>query len=398
MKKLIAPTLFILFLVGEIILRLYVSSVGHNFDGESWLEVSKVMQSGKVVYNTTSRYNYGPIWSYILYGLSSVNIKLGNFNVDGLHTSVVVFLSLVDACIAVVLYKMYGKVAAVLFMASPVAILLTGFHSQIDNLAVLLALMSWYFYNKTNQKYFWLSAVLLGLSLATKHVLLIFPIWLLFSKNHSIKNKVTYALIAYGIFGGGFVVEILRDFEHKRQIITGITEFVFKYKSSYGQSVLFQAANLVFPINLIDKAFSWLPVIKGYTFVYFMLLIAYGWHYIKKFGITINTLPVYLLAFTALTPSFADQYLAIALPSIAIFWQYLSSTIFTVMGFAYLATGNSANISNYLPYQVEAVIGSIPLKIFPWDMATNLINFQAQAWILILCVQMLFEKKQNEKN
>lgn len=396
-SKLLLLLAVVLIVVLSISLKLMVSRLGHNFDSESWMEVSNAMQKGRVVYNTTSRYNYGPIWSYILGGLSTINVHLDKFNVTDLHFTVVVFLSIVDALISLLLYKMFGKIPALLFLLNPVAILLTGYHSQIDNVAVLIGLFSWYLYlngrEKSNLKIIYLSALILGVSLSMKHILFLFPVWMLFLApvgKENFKTKLVYTLIAYGVFTAGFIIEILRDYPHKTQVIYGITEYVFKYKSSYGFSVLFQMMDLIFPIKLLDKGLSWLPIFKGYTFIFFGLLILYGYIIINKIGFNKFLLPIYLLAFTAFTPSLADQYFAIILVPVAIFWKKIATLVFNILAFTYLAVGNSANITNLYPYSLDLGIGNHILGIYPWNTISNLINYQPQAWILILTVQILF--------
>jgi len=404
-NKLLLSLGIVLIVTLSISLKLMVSRLGHNFDSESWMEVSNAMQKGRVVYNTTSRYNYGPIWSYILGGLSTINIQLDKFNVTDLHFTVVIFLSIVDVLTSLLLYKMFGKIPAILFLLNPVATLLTGYHSQIDNVAVLIGLFAWYVYlkgrEKSNLKIIYISALILGVSLSMKHILFLFPIWMLFLApvgKESFKTKIIYTLVTYGVFAGGFIIEILRDYPHKTQVIYGITEYVFKYKSSYGFSVLFQIVDLIFPIKLIDKLLGWLPIFKGYTFIFFGLLILYGYFITNKIGFNKFLLPIYLLAFTAFTPSLADQYFAIVLVPVAIFWKKIATLIFNILTFTYLAAGNSANITNLYPYSLDIGLGNHVLGVYPWNTVANLINYQPQAWILILTIQILLTLKIKNSN
>ena len=50
-------------------LRMGAAVLGHNFDIESWYIVADIMRHGGNVYAETGRYNYGPVWFFILHVL-----------------------------------------------------------------------------------------------------------------------------------------------------------------------------------------------------------------------------------------------------------------------------------------------------------------------------------------
>ena len=54
------------------LLRIWVGGRGHNFDFESFLTVLDRVDVGGNVYAENLRYNYGPIWFYVLHALSAV--------------------------------------------------------------------------------------------------------------------------------------------------------------------------------------------------------------------------------------------------------------------------------------------------------------------------------------
>lgn len=151
-------------------LRLFVATQGFNWDYESYLIVIDIIDKGKNVYAETGRYNYGPIWAYILNGLyffSGNNEQVFRYILAG-------FLSFVDLGIFLVLCKNVNKTAAYLFFLNPISIIISGLHNQFDNLAILLAMSSVLMYGNefenpiTKRKLGGL--LLLGFSLVTKHV------------------------------------------------------------------------------------------------------------------------------------------------------------------------------------------------------------------------------------
>lgn len=111
-----------------------------NYDQTSFEIVARIVESGGNVYHETSRYNYGPIWSLVLFALWKVH------GVTGLsfHLCVRGFLSLVDVGNALLLDGIARRTpgaprgaAALAYALNPVAILVVGFHGQFDNLAAL---------------------------------------------------------------------------------------------------------------------------------------------------------------------------------------------------------------------------------------------------------------------
>lgn len=109
-----------------------------NYDQQSYEIVQGIVRTGGNVYAETSRYNYSPLWSFLLAGLDWA----GNVLSWPDHATIRIFLTLVDALTAYVLLRVSGALAAAIFLLSPVSILITGYHGQFDNLAVLLLLVT----------------------------------------------------------------------------------------------------------------------------------------------------------------------------------------------------------------------------------------------------------------
>jgi len=161
--------------------RIAVASFGHNFDFKSYLNVINVIEKGRNVYATKVRYNYGPVWFNILFFLDSCTASFDN-NQLAFAYAISLLLTLVDIGIFFVINKEIGFIPAVLFFLNPISIIITGFHRQFDNLAILIGMLAVLYLGDNmeisfSRKKVW-GLILLGFSLMTKHVLLAFPFWL----------------------------------------------------------------------------------------------------------------------------------------------------------------------------------------------------------------------------
>ena len=142
------------------------------------------------VYQETQRYNYGPVWFYILSFIDTLPFPMSD-PLLSLRWKVTGFLSIIDIAIATCLYRWYGFKIATLFFLNPISIIITGYHCQFDNLAILCALISIKILDKNARIISYktlLGLILLGLCLTIKHLLFLFPFWLAF-KNTRWRDK-----------------------------------------------------------------------------------------------------------------------------------------------------------------------------------------------------------------
>ena len=180
--------------------KLLVSAVGHNFDYESYLIVAEIVRKGGNVYAETNRYNYASGWFNVLGALDF-------FFHSCFRYALIVFLSLADIGIAWLFWRLKKRIAALLFLLSPVALYISGYHNQFDNVAVFFAFASIYFLTgekSLSHRNAWISAFLMGLSLVMKHVFIFFPIWFLFRKI-DLGKKAVLVLLPYMIFFLSFI-------------------------------------------------------------------------------------------------------------------------------------------------------------------------------------------------
>jgi len=277
--------------------RLAAATLGHNYDMNSWFMVADIMRHGGNVYAETLRYNYGPVWFLVLHGLD----VLGGHRDEVLRYLIAGFLSLVDLGIFVALCRLAGRLAGVLFFLNPVSILITGFHGQFDNLAILLGLWSVEvfgdeFNKPINQRKF-LGLLLLALSLMTKHLLFLFPVWLaikqkgLWQKTVILVVPAACFLLSFAPWWTGGRAEIISNVFGYHSSQTS-----YSYKFFLPQCIQF----------CLDSGTVW-----------------YGWlilfAFICRQKNSFESLLIYTGVLVAFSPSTTNQYLAIPVAMAAVF-------------------------------------------------------------------------------
>ncbi|MFQ5493349.1 MAG: hypothetical protein ACE5DX_04285 [Candidatus Dojkabacteria bacterium] len=293
------PVLIVVVVVG-LMLRFAAAAHGHNYDYESFRIVARIMREGGNVYAETSRYNYGPVWMYIVSALDRMSFLFTDPDLF-FRFLLAGFLSLVDLGIMWILLKRFGTLAGILFFLSPISIIITGFHSQFDNLAILVGLISVLMLSgdslKTTGRRFWVGLVLLGLSLTIKHILIFYPFWLAI-KSKDPKIRVAAIAIPLGVFAVSFLPFLPVGY-------SGIRENVLIYVSVKNAPLL----NYMMPAflsALIPAGFFWL-----------LALGLFGLKFRKKE--LVRHLLLYLSVFLIFSPSVLHHYLAIVVAPIAVF-------------------------------------------------------------------------------
>ena len=271
--------------------RLWISTRGHNFDFDSWRITAELMAQGKDVYTGTWRYNYGPVWFDILYSLYT----LAGHDLVIFHQLLVDLLSAADIGIFFVLWRKFGRLPATVFFLNPVSVMITGYHLQFDNLAILIGMWAVVEFGDDFEKPLdrrkYSGLVLLGLSLMTKHVLFVFPFWLAV-KQRGLSQKFLIMAIPTAIFLVGFVP--YWSVGH-----AGIIANVFEFQSASGIHSFFYN-------ELVPEFFRWLGGAKFYWFL-FLATIAFVCR--RRPGLP--TLLIYTGVMVATSPAILNEYLAI---------------------------------------------------------------------------------------
>jgi hypothetical protein len=369
-KRVFLASLFV-----GVALRIWTSTLGYNDDFRTWSRVASLMAAGKNVYESMF-WTYGPIWPEMLRLIKWADSTL---RVNAFHTSIASFLTAVDVSIAIILVRLGGYVPAIVFLLCPVSILITGYHSQIDNIAILLGLLSWYVLRSTpsvrdsGRGQIVLAAVLMGISLATKHVMLFFPLWILFWPGRPVVQRIMYCLLAYALFAAAFV-----PFVTSPAAAVGISENVIHYRGLwFGNGLFLRLVSLVAPLAQVATWFSWVPLLSPVDFVWVLAMVLTGIAVARKFP---RDLPfVYLIAVLAYAPSWAEQYLTIPVASCAMYWRRWQSWAYIVIALALLSSspvniGSLHAVNAYTMYLRRA----------------GLMNTQAQLPMLLLLLSFYY--------
>jgi hypothetical protein len=198
-----------------------------NFDSQSFLLVGDAVLAGQNVYGATDRYNYSPLWSYIVAALWRIALPNGSLFV----LLVGLFAISVDVLTAVLLLRLArdrlgfsparARHAALLFFANPVSVAVSCGHGQFDGLAILFlvaaisAAMSPHEREGKKEVVLWLS-----LSLLVKHVTAFHPFLFLRSRRRRGLSLASLT-IPYAVFLLSFVPFLSGK--------NGIAENVFLY-------------------------------------------------------------------------------------------------------------------------------------------------------------------------
>ena len=303
-------------IVTGIALRFFFASLGHNYDLESYKLVAAIVSRGGNVYAETARYNYGPIWSWILGALAFLANVLQD-NPAVFRYGLTVILTGVDLGIFSILYKKFNLKAAACYFLNPVSFIVTGYYSQFDNFAILIGILAILVKDsRLKNRVFW-SAVLLGISISLKQLLMFFPLWLCFREKKP-GNKLIYLVIPYFIFlllflpylsGGG---------------IAGIEQNVFMYKSV--RNTYFTQLFLFGSNNYVLAMFCFLGAVTA------------GAWLLKKSS-TLIYLFGYCFLILIFSPSMLPYYFVLVLPLLAVKPNWLFVLFSLVTGFILCLNG-----------------------------------------------------------
>jgi hypothetical protein len=353
-------------------LRIGLATRGHNYDMDSWRMTADLVVEGRNVYANTFRHPYGPTWFLLLGGLRWIHDTLGvaRLGPESFHILIAAFLSLADVGIALLLFRFFGMVAALLFILNPVSILLTGYHSQIDNLAILPGLAAWLMIRSSiSWRSLAGSAALLALSLSIKHVLIFFPIWLLMcAQLGSFPRRFVHACLTFGL-----LALIVLPFIRAPGAWTGFYRDVIVYDAPANHTLLAHLIDLFMPPQAFDTFFG-LGANVMLRRAFFVGMIWMGWIVARRRHDELFW--CYLLSIVVLTYSMADQYLAIPLVACAVYWRCWPAWVYVIP-------------ATLLVYFASAQAGALP-QPGRWEPYLSNLSYQhAQIWLGVLLVLVL---------
>lgn len=268
-------------------------------DVDSFYLVGELVASGKNIYIETTRYNYGPLWSYFC-GLLFIITKIFQGDIYLFRMFNTVFLSIIDVLLAYLLYKHISFRAGIIYLFNPVSVILTGTHGQFDVIPIYIGLWSAIVMDKAHQhnKYKILSLVLLSLSLIFKHIFIILPFWWAL-KESKFKWKIIILISPLIIYLTSFLPYILNGG------LEGIVKNVFKYHGYL--NTFFHQLFIPFPIQQHITSFG----------LFIFVLIIIPWFIKKQTYLTV--LLIYTSVLVIFSPTIHNQYFTIVLPIVSIF-------------------------------------------------------------------------------
>ena len=361
--------LFLVLALLSILAKVWLAGQGHNIDVESWRLLAETVLQGKSVYADTSRNNWGPIWCYICAGTRYAQAHLlGSDSLEDFHRLIALVLSLADVAIAFLLARHQSYVAGALFLVNPVSLLVTGFHSQFENMAVLLGLVGCLLLDNEDETHplrFGLAMLILGLSLIVKHVLIFLPFWFFFRPRSSRRRRL-FSLLPLGVFAVSFL-----PFIHDERALEGIIEHVLMYDSQHLDGFFPYLFHAAIPLNAVELLFSWVPVFSGFQFVWLMAMMMTGFA-VREKGPQ-EQLFVYLVAMVVFSSAIANQYLVIPLATCAVYWRHFSAWWYVAVTALYLSASpvNIGMLPTMAPF-AERVVG---LGLDKWHGITGLFVF-----------------------
>lgn len=309
-----------------------------NYDVESYGIVADTVLSGKSVYASTIRYNYAPAWSYILAFIKWCQVVIfQESSLETFHVMVAVALALVDVALACMLFARYSFGAGLFFLLNPVSMLITGFHTQFDNLAILVGFIGVDAIARSDKDSkgdlpFLLGVFLVGISLVLKHLLIFLPLWFLVRKDLKLSRRVLAFLLPYMIFFASFL-----PFVWNPDALDGVISNVFGYSVAHWAPGFFlKFVELFVPSAFLSRYLSWIPVFGGVKFPMLIAMCAAGLVF-RKADIRLSFF-YNLVALCVFSSQLADQYLVIPVAACAVFrkswlmWIYVLLATVCILG------------------------------------------------------------------
>lgn len=274
-----------------------------DFDFTSYQIVADIRLDGGNVYAETTRYNYGPVWFLVLDAGARLARATGT-GAEGLRIVLVLVLSAADLGIGWVLWKRYGHRAALVFLFAPIGLIISGQHHQFDNLAVCIGLVAAVVFGTRTAGRIsggeLAGLVLLGLSLSTKHVLLLLPVWLMV-KQRGVLRRLVVAVVPFAVLVASFLPWIGGGGWE------GIQHNVIAYRSFANAPLL----GSLFGEEINDTAWPMLL---------FAAALGVAGLAVRRRG-PLDSALVYLVVVVAFSPAITNQYLAIPLAAVAVAWN-----------------------------------------------------------------------------
>lgn len=287
-------------------------------DLEAWFKAGEIVTSGGNIYAETGAYNYGFIYSLIC----GVIYKLASLFSDSFaffRSSVIIMLTLADLFIALVIAKKVGTLWGMIFLLNPQSVWASCRNYQFDSIAVLLGFLGALCIEhsaddeRITRKDI-AGTLLLSLSLIMKHILWMFPVWVLLNTKTNTRKKILYAFVPPLLFLMSFVPYLPEG-------LNGIVRNVFMYRSANNFPL--------FAVGLLNSNGIFLPYQRTLCLALFGLLMITGAYVFRREKI-FNLFMLYLIAQVCFSSGVMSYYFAIPAAALIILFREWSLIYFAV--------------------------------------------------------------------
>ena len=308
--------------------RIVIARLGHNEDFYNWTWNATLLRDGGNVYSGDVPYGYGPFWMFVLRFADLIQ-NLFPDNRKVFRLVIILILTLTDLLIAAIIAHKFSHYAALLFFLNPVSIIITGYHNQFDNIAILIALVAVMYFDsepsESKSRNLYLGLALIGLSLAVKQILLFFPVWLFF-RNGTFKQRITRGAVPYVVYIACFI-----PWASSIARIEIIFEEVFLQRRGR-PGVIRNLGGATYVEPTFDLNYGRMGFYLSYL-IWVIGIFAFGW--IMRNRSLIHSLIVYLLLMVGLAPAYSQQQLI--LPLIALFvYATIELKVFYLLTFLFM--------------------------------------------------------------
>lgn len=238
--------LLLIILNGSIIRLMLASACYGNTDMHSYHIVADIVEKGGNVYADTSKCNYSPVWFTILGFLKKLQLQIPQLQfyfIVKFYLCCVDLITLLFLLLIARIERLSLVKTAIFFYLNPVSFLLTGYHGQFENLAILMVVIGVFAYLKLRNRpiqgkaFLW---VLATFGMVVKHNIFFELIICLHSSIRRYRVKLLLFAASVLLFFALFIPYWNSGSE-------GIIQNVFRYSSrvgSYGISSLFYSPAL----------------------------------------------------------------------------------------------------------------------------------------------------------
>ncbi len=317
------------------LMRIFLAMLGHNYDLESFEIVADLVLKGENIYSGTERYNYGPIWAYIL-GFLKFLSSIGGYSQKAFHVYITITLFVAELILYLGLLKAYkNNLFVFILLYNPVSLVLIGHHSQFDIIPICITFYAAQAIKKQN---FNTAIILLGLSYCVKHIMVFYPLFLIFDKKISLNRRMQIILIPGFIFAISFIPFI--------EALDSIKKNVLSYQFNFNQTLLKHLLDIVVP-TFVLKTILYIPIkfLHGYKLIWISIFPILGYFTAKKE--IENPYFIYLITIVASSLAISEQYFLIPLCGVVFYRKYLFSWIYLGLSSYYIMFVSYHNTSKY---------------------------------------------------